>query len=154
ARSTRDLLNTLAVVTDKGAGFKVLDQPALDTTSAHGKLLLNILGSIAEFERELIKSRTGEGRLRAKARGVKADERPWINPFLGELHHHRTDHHIEPVAAQEDQKSPQHADIGCAGHMRLIGLACGCSLGHAPPPRLMRQGSVTSACPVVEAYPQ
>jgi DNA invertase Pin-like site-specific DNA recombinase len=71
ARSTRDLLNTLAAVADKGAGFRVLDNPALDTTSAHGKLLLNILGSIAEFERELIKSRTDEGRQRAKARGVK-----------------------------------------------------------------------------------
>jgi DNA invertase Pin-like site-specific DNA recombinase len=71
ARSTRDLLNTLATVTDKGAGFKVLDNPSLDTTCAHGRLLLNILGSIAEFERELIKSRTGEGRARAKLRGVR-----------------------------------------------------------------------------------
>src|SRR5215467_4829982 len=43
ARSTRDLLNTLATISDKGAGFRVLDNPALDTTSAHGKLLLNIL---------------------------------------------------------------------------------------------------------------
>jgi DNA invertase Pin-like site-specific DNA recombinase len=76
ARSTRDLLNTLAAVADKGAGFKVLDNPALDTTSAHGKLLLNILGSIAEFERELIKSRTGEGRARAKARGVRFGRKP------------------------------------------------------------------------------
>jgi len=50
ARSTRDLLNTIATVTDKGAGFKVLDNPSLDTTCAHGRLLLNILGSIAEFE--------------------------------------------------------------------------------------------------------
>jgi DNA invertase Pin-like site-specific DNA recombinase len=66
ARSTRDLLNTLAAVADKGAGFRVLDNPAMDTTSAHGRLLLNILGSIAEFERELIKSRTGEGRARVR----------------------------------------------------------------------------------------
>src|SRR5207249_9603702 len=66
ARSTRDLLNTIAVITDKGAGFRVLDNPSLDTTCAHGRLLLNILGSIAEFERELIRSRTSEGRARAK----------------------------------------------------------------------------------------
>ena len=71
ARSTRDLLNTLATISDKGAGFRVLDNPALDTSCAHGKLLLNILGSIAEFERELIKSRTSEGRARAKLRGVR-----------------------------------------------------------------------------------
>ena len=50
ARSTRDLLNVLATVSDKGAGFRVLDNPALDTTSAHGKLLAQFLGSIAEFE--------------------------------------------------------------------------------------------------------
>jgi DNA invertase Pin-like site-specific DNA recombinase len=76
ARSTRDLLNTLAAAADKGAGFRVLDNPAMDTTSAHGRLLLNILGSIAEFERELIKSRTGEGRARAKARGVRFGRKP------------------------------------------------------------------------------
>jgi len=81
ARSTRDLLNTLAVVTDKGAGFRVLDNPALDTTSAHGKLLLNILGSIAEFERELIKSRTSEGRQRAKDRGVKFGRKPALSQY-------------------------------------------------------------------------
>jgi DNA invertase Pin-like site-specific DNA recombinase len=40
ARSTRDLLNTLAAVADKGAGFRVLDNPAMDTKSAHGRLLL------------------------------------------------------------------------------------------------------------------
>ena len=81
ARSTRDLLNTLAAVADKQAGFKVLDNPAMDTTSAHGRLLLNILGSIAEFERELIKSRTGEGRQRAKLRGVKFGRKPSLTEF-------------------------------------------------------------------------
>jgi len=53
----------------------------MDTTSAHGRLLLNILGSIAEFERELIKSRTGEGRARAKLRGVRFGRRPKLTPF-------------------------------------------------------------------------
>jgi DNA invertase Pin-like site-specific DNA recombinase len=81
ARSTRDLLNTIAVVSAKGAGFRVLDNPAMDTTSAHGRLLLNILGSIAEFERELIKSRTGEGRARAKLRGVRFGRKPALTEF-------------------------------------------------------------------------
>lgn len=44
---------------------------ALDTTTAHGRLMLTVLGGFAEFERELIHSRTSEGRERAKARGVK-----------------------------------------------------------------------------------
>ena len=75
-RSTRDLLNTLATITEENAGFRVLDNPSLDTTCAHGRLLLNILGSIAEFERELIRSRTSEGRARAKARGVRFGRKP------------------------------------------------------------------------------
>jgi DNA invertase Pin-like site-specific DNA recombinase len=58
-----------------------LDNPAMDITSAHGRLLLNILGSIAEFERELIKSRTGEGRARAKARGVRFGRKPALTEF-------------------------------------------------------------------------
>ena len=69
ARSTRDLLNTIAAVTDKGAGFRVLDNPAMDTTSAHERLLLNILGSIAEIEREL---RAGSGNLNGTISGVSA----------------------------------------------------------------------------------
>jgi DNA invertase Pin-like site-specific DNA recombinase len=84
ARSTRDLLNTIAAITDKGAGFRVLDNPAMDTTSAHGRLLLNILGSIAEFERELIKSRTGEGRARAKLRNVRFGRPPALTQFQRE----------------------------------------------------------------------
>src|SRR5215813_10810807 len=42
-----------------------------DTTTAHGRLMLTVLGGLAEFERELIRARTGEGRKRAKDRGVK-----------------------------------------------------------------------------------
>ena len=42
-----------------------------DTTTAHGRLMLTVLGGLAEFERELIRARTGEGRKRAKERGVK-----------------------------------------------------------------------------------
>ncbi len=69
ARSTRDLLNTLATVTDRKAGFRSLSDNWADTTTAHGRLMLTILGGLAEFERELIRARTGEGRARAKARG-------------------------------------------------------------------------------------
>jgi DNA invertase Pin-like site-specific DNA recombinase len=58
ARSTRDLLNTLAAITDKGASFKSLGDPWADTTTPHGKLMVTILGGIAEFERHLILSGT------------------------------------------------------------------------------------------------
>jgi Resolvase, N terminal domain len=76
ARSTRDLLNTLATIADRKAGFRSVGDAWADTTSAHGRLLLTVLGGLAEFERELIRTRTGEGRARAKARGVKMGRPP------------------------------------------------------------------------------
>ena len=53
ARSTRDLLNTLAAITSKQAGFRSLADAWADTTTAHGRLMLTVLGGLAEFEREL-----------------------------------------------------------------------------------------------------
>jgi DNA invertase Pin-like site-specific DNA recombinase len=76
ARSTRDLLNLLGTIAEKGAGFKSLRDTWADTTTAHGRLMLTVLGGLAEFERELIRSRTGEGRARAVARGVILGRRP------------------------------------------------------------------------------
>lgn len=71
ARSTRDLLNVLDAIAQQGAGFRSLKDTWADTTTPHGRLMVTILGGLAEFERELIRARTGEGRDRAKARGVK-----------------------------------------------------------------------------------
>jgi DNA invertase Pin-like site-specific DNA recombinase len=76
ARSTRDLLNVLDAVAKSGAGFRSL----ADTSTPHGRLMLTVLGGIAEFERELIKARTDEGRRRAKARGVRMGRRPQLTP--------------------------------------------------------------------------
>jgi DNA invertase Pin-like site-specific DNA recombinase len=58
ARSTRDLLNTLAAIAAKKAGFRSLSDAWADTTTAHGRLMLTVLGGLAEFERELIRART------------------------------------------------------------------------------------------------
>jgi DNA invertase Pin-like site-specific DNA recombinase len=71
ARSTRDLLNILDVIGKAGAGFKSLGDAWADTTTPHGRLMLTVLGGLAEFERELIIARTGDGRARAKAKGVR-----------------------------------------------------------------------------------
>ena len=76
ARSTRDLLNTLAAIADRKAGFRSLGDTWADTTTSHGRLMLTVLGGLAEFERDLIRARTGEGRARAKARGVKLGRKP------------------------------------------------------------------------------
>jgi DNA invertase Pin-like site-specific DNA recombinase len=76
ARSTRDLLNLLGTIGETGAGFKSLRDTWADTTTAHGRLMLTVLAGLAEFERELIRTRTGEGRERARARGVILGRRP------------------------------------------------------------------------------
>ena len=76
ARSTRDLLNILDAVAKAGAGFRSLADVWADTTTPHGRLMLTVLGGLAEFERDLIRTRTGEGRARAKTRGVHMGRPP------------------------------------------------------------------------------
>jgi DNA invertase Pin-like site-specific DNA recombinase len=71
ARSTRDLLNTLAEIAQRGASFKSLGDSWADTNTPAGKLMLTVLGGLAEYERHLILPRTTEGRQRAQQRGVK-----------------------------------------------------------------------------------
>ena len=80
ARSTRDLLNVLGEIGERGGGFRSLRDGWADTTTPHGRLMLTVLGGLAEFERELILSRTGEGRERAKARGVRFGRKPKLMP--------------------------------------------------------------------------
>jgi DNA invertase Pin-like site-specific DNA recombinase len=81
ARSTRDLLNVLATVADRGAGFRSLADPMIDTTSPHGRLILAVLGALAEFERSMILARTSEGRRRAMDRGVRFGRKPKLSEF-------------------------------------------------------------------------
>jgi DNA invertase Pin-like site-specific DNA recombinase len=81
ARSTRDLLNVLATISDKGAGFKSLADAMIDTTTAHGKLIIAVLGALAEFERSMILARTADGRRRAMARGVQFGRKPKLSQF-------------------------------------------------------------------------
>src|SRR3974390_2514396 len=50
ARSTRDLLNILAAITDRGAGFRSIHDAWADTTTPHGRLMLTVLGGLAAFE--------------------------------------------------------------------------------------------------------
>lgn len=71
ARSTRDLLNILHEVGERAAAFKSLADAWADTTTPHGKLMVTILGGLAEFERSLIKARTGIGIKHAREAGIK-----------------------------------------------------------------------------------
>ena len=79
ARSTIDLLTIIKVIADKGCLFKSLADPWCDTTTPGGRLMLTVLGGLAEFERELIKARTTEGRERAKRSGVRLGRKPKLS---------------------------------------------------------------------------
>lgn len=70
ARSVVDLSNIVRFLEEKDVGLVVLDQ-GINTTTIYGKLQLNILGAIDEFERGLIRERSMEGRLRAIVKGVR-----------------------------------------------------------------------------------
>lgn len=80
ARSTRDLLNAVATIGERGAGLRSLADVWADTTTPHGRLMITVLAGLAEFERELILARTSEGRARAVARGQHMGRRPVLTP--------------------------------------------------------------------------
>lgn len=71
ARSTRDLLETMETIRESGAMFRSISEPWADTTSHAGKMIMTIFAGIAEFERDLIRERTGAGREAARKRGVQ-----------------------------------------------------------------------------------
>ena len=100
ARSILDLLNTLAAITGKKAGSKSLGDTCADTTTSHGRLMLTVLGGLAELERDLIRARTGEGRARAVARGQRMGR-----PFK------LTDHQKREALKRREQEETL-ADIG------------------------------------------
>ncbi|WP_421951091.1 recombinase family protein [Pelagibacterium sp.] len=78
ARSTLNLLSILDDLSRKEVMFRSLTEGWADTTTPHGRLTVTIVGGVAEFERELIRARTGEGRARAKARGQSLGRRPTL----------------------------------------------------------------------------
>ena len=69
ARSTADLYKIVTYLTDKGVGFKVLDDTSVDTSTRTGKLVMGVLALIAEFETEIRRERQMEGIAKAKAEG-------------------------------------------------------------------------------------
>jgi DNA invertase Pin-like site-specific DNA recombinase len=70
ARSTRDLLNTMEIISEAGAHFTSLSEPWANTTTHAGKMIMTVFAGIAEFERDLIRERTSAGREAAKQRGI------------------------------------------------------------------------------------
>lgn len=76
ARSTIDLLEIVRTIEGKGAKLKSLAEAWADTTTPAGRLILTVLGGLAEFERSLIAERTGEGRERARREGRRLGRPP------------------------------------------------------------------------------
>jgi DNA invertase Pin-like site-specific DNA recombinase len=71
ARSSRDLQNILHELQEMGCGFVSLGESWCDTTTDVGRLVMTIMGGIAEFERSLIRKRCEEGLQRARRKGTK-----------------------------------------------------------------------------------
>lgn len=90
AASTRELLNSLSPIAGRKAGFRSLGYARADTMTAHGGLILTVFGGLAEFEREPISLRTGEGRRQAAARDVQLDHKPRLTAHqMREVIEHR-----------------------------------------------------------------
>src|SRR5271166_1015556 len=69
ARSTFDLFAIVKQIVDAGGQFRSLAEPWADTATSTGRLMIAVLGGLADEEPDLIRTRTAEGRSRAKARG-------------------------------------------------------------------------------------
>lgn len=98
ARSLSDLLRLLATLKTSGAGFKSLSE-SIDTTTAAGRLMMQMLGGFAEFEREMIRERTRRGLEAAKQRGVTLGRPAAL-----------TDDQVELIAARIDLGEWTQAD--------------------------------------------
>ena len=84
ARSVRHLGEIVEQLEDKGVGLRILDL-GLDTSNATGKLMLNVLGSVAQFEREIMLERQREGIAKAKAEGRYKGRKPTAQAKAGEV---------------------------------------------------------------------
>jgi DNA invertase Pin-like site-specific DNA recombinase len=80
ARSTFDLFAIVKQIVDAGAQFRSLAEPWADTTTSTGRLMIAVLGGLADVERDLIRTRTAEGRSLAKARGQHMGRPPKLTP--------------------------------------------------------------------------
>ena len=79
SRSLKDLLLIIEAIEEKGAGFKSITED-IDTTSPAGRMMMQMVGSFSEFEREMIRERTKAGLKAARAEGRKGGRRPKLKP--------------------------------------------------------------------------
>jgi DNA invertase Pin-like site-specific DNA recombinase len=80
ARSTFDLFAIVKQIVDAGGQFCSLAEPWADTATSTGRLMIAVLGGLADVERDHIRTRTAEGRSRATARGQHMGRPPALTP--------------------------------------------------------------------------
>ncbi len=92
ARSTFDLFAIVKSIVDAGGQFRSLAEPWADTSTSTGRLMIAVLGGLADVERDLIRTRTAEGRSRAKGRGQHMGRPPALTaPQQQEARQRRAD---------------------------------------------------------------
>src|SRR6516162_7696009 len=87
ARSTFDLFGIIRRIVDAQAQFRSLAEPWADTGTSTGRLMIAVLGGLADVERDLIRTRTAEGRSRAKAQGKHMGRPPFPHGVAEERGH-------------------------------------------------------------------
>ena len=102
ARSTVDLFGIIKPIVDAKAQFRSLAEPWADTGTRTGRLMLAVLGGLADVERDLIRTRTAEGRSRAKAQGKHMGRPPALTPGAteGSRQKARTGRYAARISAQ------------------------------------------------------
>jgi DNA invertase Pin-like site-specific DNA recombinase len=115
ARSVAHLLEILEAIEAKGASLRILDM-AIDTSTPNGRLMLNILGSVAQFEREIMLERQREGIAKAKAEGKYKGRAPTARAKASEV----LAMHAEGVGASAIAKE---LNIGRASVYRILDAA-------------------------------
>jgi DNA invertase Pin-like site-specific DNA recombinase len=107
ARSTFNLFGIVKRIVDGKAQFRSLAEPWADTGTSTGRLMLAVLGGLADVERDLIRTRTAEGRSRAKAQGRHMGRPPTLKPGAAERGH-QTARRGRYVAGISEELRPQH----------------------------------------------
>jgi DNA invertase Pin-like site-specific DNA recombinase len=115
ARSMIHLLEIEKAIADKGASIQILDM-AVDTSTANGRLTLNLFGSIAQFERENMLERQKVGIAAAKAEGVYTGRAPTAQAKAGKV----LAMHAKGISKQDIAKA---CEIGVASVYRIIKAA-------------------------------
>lgn len=114
ARSVKDLLNIVESLKKKNVGLKVLSM-GLDTTGPEGKLMLTVLGAVAEFERDIMLTRQREGIAKAKALGRYKGRKPTARA---------KEEQIRTLAAKGMKKAQiaRELDVGVRSVFRVLGM--------------------------------